>query len=77
MPKTRGPPRFTRYPRFPLFRAHTIWHLFVLGGSFMHFLCDYNYILPFPYDGDALPLQRALDSLQQQQQQQQQAAPEI
>ena len=33
----------------------------VLAGSFMHFLCVYNYIVPFPYDGVRLPWQGALD----------------
>ncbi len=30
---------------------HTIWHLFVLNGSFMHYLCIMYYLVPFPYDG--------------------------
>ena len=25
--------------------AHTIWHLFVLAGSFCHFICVYGYVL--------------------------------
>ncbi len=25
---------------------HCVWHLFVLGGSIMHFFCIYNYVLP-------------------------------
>ena len=33
---------------------HTIWHLFVLGGSMLHYFCVYYYLLPFPYeDGDS------------------------
>lgn len=29
---------------------HTIWHLFVMGGSVMHYICIYGYLLNFPYD---------------------------
>jgi len=30
---------------------HTIWHLFVIGGSMAHYYCVYLYLLPFPYEG--------------------------
>jgi len=25
---------------------HSVWHLFVLAGSIMHFFCVYLYVLP-------------------------------
>ena len=31
-----------------LFMHHAIWHLFVLGGSVLHFLAEYWYVLPAP-----------------------------
>ena len=31
---------------------HTIWHLWVLGGSMMHFYCVLWYLVPFPFDGN-------------------------
>ena len=31
---------------------HTIWHIFVLGGSLSHFFCIYSYLLTFPYHDD-------------------------
>jgi len=31
---------------FPLFKFHhTVWHLFVIIGTFLHFLCIYSYLL--------------------------------
>jgi len=30
---------------------HTIWHIFVIGGSMAHYYCIYLYLLPFPYEG--------------------------
>ena len=33
---------------------HTIWHLFVLGGSIAHYYCVLLYVVPFPY-GDTAP----------------------
>ena len=35
---------------------HTIWHLFVLGGSMLHYFCVYYYLLPFPYTGGDSPV---------------------
>jgi len=33
---------------------HTIWHLFVIGGSMMHYFCIYEFIAHFPYDSTDL-----------------------
>lgn len=30
---------------------HTIWHLFVLGGSMMHYFCVLWFIVPYPFEG--------------------------
>jgi len=32
---------------------HTIWHLFVMGGSALHYYCIYEYVLAFPYESDS------------------------
>lgn len=52
---TVGVPWFIRDKRFLGVPDHTIWHLFVLNGSLMHFLCVYHYIVTFPYEGVPAP----------------------
>lgn len=48
---TIGVPWFARDGQICGVPDHTIWHLHVLAGSFMHFLCIFWYIVPFPYEG--------------------------
>ena len=34
---------------------HTIWHLFIMVASFMHYVAVLKYLVPFPYEGVPLP----------------------
>ncbi len=34
--------------RFPHFGSHELFHLFVMGGSFCHFICMFNYLATMP-----------------------------
>lgn len=51
---TGGVPFNVRDKRVLGIPDHTIWHLFVMGGSIMHYFCIYSYILPFPYPSSTL-----------------------
>ena len=48
---TIGVPWFIKDGRTCGVPDHTIWHLFVLAGSTLHYAAVYLYIVPFPYDG--------------------------
>ena len=46
---TAGVPFNVRNKRTLGIPDHTIWHIFVLGGSALHYVCVFVYLLEFPY----------------------------
>ena len=48
---TGGVPFFIKDGRTLNIPDHTIWHLFVIGGSMAHYFCVLWYLVPFPYPG--------------------------
>jgi len=43
---TAGVPFFVKSTRTLGVPDHTIWHVLVMIGSFLHFVCIYNYVVP-------------------------------
>ena len=48
---TAGVPFNVRDKWFLGIPDHTIWHLFVIGGSMAHYYCVFYDLVPFPYEG--------------------------
>ena len=49
---TAGVPFVIRDKRTLGLPDHTIWHLFVIGGSLCHYMCVFYYLVSFPYFDD-------------------------
>ena len=52
---TAGVPWFVRDRRTLGVPDHTIWHLFVLAASVMHYFCVLWFIVRFPFEGEPAP----------------------
>jgi len=52
---TAGVPFFVKDARTLGIPDHTLWHIFVMVASAMHYYCVLWYLVPFPYQGVPIP----------------------